>query len=549
MKLSRRKFMALASAAAAAGCSDGDIAQDPDAEAPIEDAGPDPVYDANPIDLDGSIDDAASDDASDDVSDGGAPADVSLDAGRDASLDAGLDARADAVSDAPRDVIRDVSSDDGARVDAARDAGIVLENPDFRGLPERAAQFPIGVMAGDALDTSAMFWTRYEGDAAVTLRVLEMDGSRITAVRFNGRVTPSAAGFVRAIVTGLRANKQHLYAFLLGPAERPTGRSAVGRVETAPGADSMRAITFGGTSCTNQAHRPFPAMQHAGSRTDLDFFLHVGDHTYTDHGDNATTLAQYRAKYVENWSSSGLRALHRSTGMYLTWDDHEVVNNWNPETLSASRLAMARQAFFEFRATRRNGDHPERIWRSFRWGRTAEIFVLDCRSERLPSTRSQDPSRSSQYISRAQMDWLKAGLRNSPCVFKFIANSVPIVDRGGAGSDNWNGYASQRREILNHIANNDLRGVVWLSGDVHFGGVCRVESSGAWSDIWEVVMGPGGNHRDTRPDIRPAQWPVFVYDVHNYAVLRANPTTRVLDVEFINGAGSRIAGSHWTRRF
>ena len=147
------------------------------------------------------------------------------------------------------------------------------------------------------------------------------------------------------------------------------------------------------------------------------------------------------------------------------------------------------------------------------------------------------------------MDWLKEALRASPCVFKFIVNSVPIVDRGGAGTDNWNGYASQRREILNHIANNNLRGVVWLSGDVHFGGVCRVEASGAWSNIWEVVMGPAGANRDTRPDVREAQWPVLVHDIHNYTVLRADPADHSLTVEFINAAGNRVANSRWTRTF
>ncbi len=539
MTLTRRTFIKLAGAAAAAGCApDDEIAGLPD------DAGPDQVFDAMPGELDTPIgdDDAAV------APDAGAEADA--DTPIDASLDADTDAGRDAGLDAGRDAARDVVTDTGPRVDAARDAGVtVTGNPDFRGLPERAGQFPIGVMAGDATDTSVMFWTRYDGDGAVTLRVLEMDGSRITAVRFNGRVTPSGAGFVRAIVTGLRANRQHLYAFLVGPPERPTGRSAVGRVQTALGADALRPIVFAGTSCTNQSKRPFPVLQHAGSRTDLDFFIHAGDHTYTDHGDNAITLAQYRTKYVENWSSAGLRALHRSTGMYLTWDDHEVANNWNPEAIGAARLAAARQAFFEHRATRHDAADPNRIWRSFRWGRTAEIFILDCRSERRPSTRSSNPSHTSVYISRAQMDWLKAGLRASPCVFKFIVNSVPIVDRGGAGSDNWNGYASQRREILNHIANHGLRGVVWLSGDVHFGGVCQVEDTGPWSNIWEVVMGPAGADRDGRPDIRPSQWPVLVYGVHNYTVLRADPTTRTLSVEFINAAGNRIAGSAWSHRF
>jgi len=540
MRLTRRTFIKVAGVAGVAGCAGGE--DGPDGEALEEyDSGPDEIFDANPDDLDAAVDDVAA-------------VEPDVAAVTDAGVDAALDASRDAAADAPRDVPRDVPADAGARADAGRDAGrdagtAVMSNPDFRGLPERPGQFPIGLMAGDATDTSVIFWTRYEGTATVMLRVLEMDGTRIAAVRFDGRVTPSGAGFVRAVVTGLRPNKQHLYAFLTGPTSGPTGRSPVGRVQTAIAADSMSPVVFGGTSCSNQANRPFPVLQHAGSRTDLDFFIHCGDHTYADHGTNATTLAQYRTKYNENWSSAGMRALHRSTGMYLTWDDHEVFNNWNPETVSGARLAAARQAFFEHRATRRHATVPDRLWRSFRWGRAAEVFVLDCRSERRPSTRSTDASRSSTYISRTQMDWLKSGLRSSPCVFKFIVNSVPIVDRAGADSDNWNGYASQRREILNHIASNNLRGVVWLSGDVHFGGVCRVEASGPWSNIWEVIMGPAGANRDSRPAIRESQWPVLVHGVHNYALLRADPMTRALTVDFINAAGNRVPGSRWTRTF
>jgi alkaline phosphatase D len=407
----------------------------------------------------------------------------------------------------------------------------------------------LGVMAGDATDTSVMFWTRYDGTESLTLRVLEMNGSRIVAMRFNGTVTPGAGGFVRAIVTGLRAHREHMYAFLVTPTSTPTGRSAVGRVVTAPSPEALVPLVFGGTSCSNQRHRPFPALEHAGARRDLDFFIHAGDHVYTDYGDNASTLAEYRAKYVQNWGSSGLRALHRGSGMYLTWDDHEVFNNWDPETVGASRLAAARSAFFEHRATRRNTTVPNRIWRSFRWGNTAEIFILDCRSERLPSTRSTDPARRSQYISRAQLDWLTAGLRASPCVFKLIVNSVPIVDRAGGDSDNWNGYASQRREILNVIAMNNLRGVVWLSGDVHFGGICRVEAAGPWNNIWEVIMGPAGADRDTRPSVVASQWPVLVHGIHNYTLFHADPLTRTLTVEFINGAGERIPNSRWSHVF
>jgi alkaline phosphatase D len=524
MKLTRRRLLkatTVTATTALGACAGGlDGGDGGDAEPNVDfDATPDPEFDASPEDLDAS---ALDDDAA--ASEGGA-----LDAARDAALDA-------RTAD--------------ARADAAADSGVTVMNPDFRSVPERAGLFPYAVMAGDATDTSIIFWTKYDGTTPLTLRVLEMNGSAIVAVRFNGAVTVGAGGFVRVIVNGLRANKQHRYAFLVGPASAPTGRSAIGTVQTAFAADTLAPIVFGGTSCSHPTAAPHPVLQHAGSRTDLDFFIHLGDHIYADAGTNAVSLAEYREKYRMNWDTAGMRALHRSTGMYLTWDDHEVLNNWNPETFSATRLGNARQAFFEHRATRRDSAAPNRIWRKFRWGRTAEIFILDCRSERRPSTASTNASRPSTYLSRTQMDWLKAGLRASPCVFKFILNSVPIVDRAGGDSDNWNGYASQRREILDHIVDNSINGVLWLSGDVHFGGVCKVESAGAWSRIWEVVMGPSGSNRDANPSLVAAQWPVRVLDnIHSYTVVRANPSTRTVAVEFINAAGNRIAGSAWSHTF
>jgi alkaline phosphatase D len=535
--LTRRDLLKVTGAAALAGCGVSNLTDAPD-PALEEDAAPDETFDASDLKFPEDAGEAPRDAAA--TEDASAP----LDASRDVDASRGVDASRDASRDAPTDARRDVGT---PTPDVRRDAGPPAPDPEFQDLPERAGQFPLGVMAGDAADTSLIFWTKYEGTAPLVLRVLEMDGGRVSAMRFDGRVTPSSAGVVRAVVTGLRPNRLHRYAFLVAPGGTPNGRSLIGRARTAIADDSREPIVFAGTACTNQNHRPFPALVHAGSRTDLDFFIHAGDHVYTDHGSPSESLAEYRAKYADNWSSAGLRSLHRSTGMYLTWDDHEVRNNWDPENFPPARLAAARQAFFEHRATRRNTSAPDRIWRSFRWGRTAEVFILDCRSERRPSTRSNTAARESVYISRAQMDWLKSGLRTSPATFKFIVNSVPIYERpGGTGSDNWLGYPSQRREILNHIENQNIRGVVWLSGDIHVGGVVSVHAGSR--DAWEVIMGPGGADRRELPDVNRDRWPVYVGDRHNYAVIRADPSDRTLTVEFIDGTGSRIPGSLWTRR-
>ena len=155
-------------------------------------------------------------------------------------------------------------------------------------------------------------------------------------------------------------------------------------------------------------------------------------------------------------------------------------------------LAAGTDAYFEHMAFRRIEEAPDRVWRAHRWGSTLELFMLDSRSERLPSTR-QTPL--AQYISPAQMDWLKEGLSASPCTFKLIVSSVPITnfpDVIVTENDRWEGYPLQREEILGHIHDGEITGVVWLAGDFHFGAVTRIEPPpSAWSTQREVVMGPG----------------------------------------------------------
>jgi hypothetical protein len=187
IKLTRRALLKVATATTAltSACGQGSLVDD-DANTDFD---ADMEVDASPDDLDGGFD-------LDDASVGDAAIDGSMSDG--SAMDASADAARDAASD--------------ARTDARADSGVVPFNPDFRSVPERAGVFPYAVMAGDATDTSIIFWTKYEGTEPLSLRVLEMNGSSITAVRFNGTVTVGAGGFVRVIVNGLRANKQHKYA-------------------------------------------------------------------------------------------------------------------------------------------------------------------------------------------------------------------------------------------------------------------------------------------------------------------------------------------------
>jgi len=444
----------------------------------------------------------------------------------------------DVVPETPVDAVDDAFD---AAPEAEVDAG---SDPNPTGVPENLTLFPLGIMAGDMTAERAMCWTNYTGTLPLVVRVIEMSGARFVRVVYEHDCSVTPAGYVHEDASGLSAGTRYSYVFLVRDAGGFIARSSIGRFRAAVASDSMEVITFAGTSCTHQRGRPFPVLQDCANRPGVDFFVHGGDHVYCD---GATTLADYRAKYAENWPSAGMRALHSSMGMYCTLDDHEVDNDFDPETVPAAKLASARAAYFEHRAQRRDPMAPDRIWRSFRWGRTLELFVLDCRTERRPSSRT---GANPIYVSRAQIDWLKSSLMASTAVFKFIVNSVPITnfplifDIGAA--DRWEGYAAQRQELLDFIQMQTVTGVWWLSGDFHLASAGSVEPSGPLSTMREILMGPGGNNPNVLFATLGAPQFDFATGTSNYTVLRADPIARTVEVTFVSGTGTELFRRRYT---
>lgn len=461
--------------------------------------------------------------------------DAGTDAGRDAmgrdapSIDGGpLDAGLDAGMDAGRDAGTDAS-------DAGTDAG-EPDAPSTVTPPESvplSTAFLLDVASGDPTSSAAILWTRHDGTTALEVVVYEMAGDSYAREAFTAPAS-RADGYVHVEASGLSPATRYRYAFFeLTGADR-TGRSEVGRFETAPADDALVPVTFGAVSCVNNA-RPIGTLGDAATRTDLSFFCFLGDSTYND---GARTLAQYRTEWESNVRRPEYRALRAATGAFATWDDHEFDNDFNPETFPAAQLAAAKQAFFEHLPLRRDPAFPDRVYKRMRWGRTLDLFVLDCRSERRPSTRT---SASAEYLSRAQMDWLKAELSASDAVFKVILNSVPITDCPGLfdlqPQDRWEGYAAQRREILGHVETETITGVLWVAGDFHLCSAGRVSPSGVGSAAIEVLVGPGGSTGNPLAlKMRAPQFD-FASTTNNYAVLSLDPTATTATIDWVDASG------------
>lgn len=437
---------------------------------------------------------------------------------------------------------------DFLRIGAATAAGATL----VAGRPARAGEllvadplpgevrldetdFPMGVAAGDVTPTRAMLWTFYEGRRRLRLTVW-LEGR--TPLREVARtdLTAGAHGALHVPVERLTPGARYEYAFYELEDGRPVARTRTGRFRAALADDALEPLTIGACACTRNGW-DLSTLERAGERTDLDLFLHLGDTVYCD---GSRSLADFRERWRENMATDGYRKLRASVSTLATWDDHEVTNDWLPDDTDPQIVQRARAAFFEHHPLARDPDAPDRIWRSRRWGKTLEVFVLDARSER---TRRERP----HYLSREQMSWLKDGLRRSPARFKLVMNSVPIARLPPVFAPNrkerWEFYPACRAEILGFIDGNDIRGVVWLSGDFHLASVGRASPDGFGWRALEVLAGPGAQFPNLRSAwMRGRQWD-WAKSQNNYATLRFDPASGEVRVTHFGSDGRPIQDS------
>lgn len=418
-----------------------------------------------------------------------------------------------------------------------------LVDLDPEAVPLDETIFPLGVQAGSMTDTSAVLWTKVSGAPSLGLLVWRDAGvaGKIKQV-YSGAVSGSD-GYVRFTVPGL-GPAHYSYMFFTQGYE---GRSAIGYFRTTFGQGDLRPLAIAPVACTNLERAPFGALEVlAGLKPDV--LCHLGDLSYND---GAVTKEEYRAKYAETLADPGYRAILPAVGRYCTWDDHEIGNDFDPEKMAAEapdQLRWATEAYYEANPIPMMASDSRKLWGSYRWGDTAEIFVLDCRSERVPSTRA---SGDGVYIGEAQEAWLLESLAASPCRYKVIMNSVPIARLFGlwnlALNDRWEGYGRQRETLLQHLATKVSGRVLFLSGDFHCNYVARVEVEGAASNIFEVATSTGArapnpvavlyDTGDLPPEesFRPEQFVFGNGNTRAATLVTIDPLTDQVRVKFVDG--------------
>jgi alkaline phosphatase D len=376
-----------------------------------------------------------------------------------------------------------------------------------------AVQFTDGVASGDVTSTRAILWTRV--DVADNIKVEIFNNAALHPPKvFIGKMKTSAARdfTVKIDASGLQPDTQYWYRF-----KKDEDVSPVGTFKTAPAANTPANVKLGYTGDSDvtkvggvPAVNDFKTLQ-ALQAEGTDAWIYLGDTIYSDSSFRptgpATTLAEYRATYREGRTYPNLTSLLASTSTYATWDDHEVVNDYQGATIDPARYAAGRKAFFENMPIRETGllhdasCAGDPIYRKYNWGSDVDVFMLDersCRSAEstiacfgdlaptLPQAARElfpfslflqptppegclaalnNPART--LLGPVQKAQFKSDLLNSTAQYKLVVSQDPIQQFFVLPYDRWEGYPAERSEILNFIQNNGIDNTLFLTTDTH----------------------------------------------------------------------------------
>ena len=412
--------------------------------------------------------------------------------------------------------------------------------------------FTLGVASGDPTATGAVLWTRLaprpyeiEGGMSGDRPLVEWevaDNESFTRIVRRGRYTaaPELAYSVHIEVEGLAADRWYFYRFRSGDAV-----SAVGRVRTTPPEGAMAPLRFGVVSCQNYEQGLYTAFDHL-SQERCDLVTHLGDYIYEygtranpvrkHHGYEVRTLEQYRERYSQYKLDRALQAAHAMCPWLVTWDDHEVDNNYandigenvmeSAEQMRARR-ASAYQGWWEHqpvRVPRARSWADLDIRRTTNWGALARFWMLDTRQYRDDQPCDDgskvvpcgDWANSSRTIMGAQQEkWLKDGLGASKSRWQVLGQQVPVApfdDLAGPNvrlyMDGWSGYPANRDRLLSWIAERAANRAVVLTGDVHSNwvnelraGFDRADRPVVAAEFVGTSIASGGDGEDQRPGV------------------------------------------------
>ncbi len=402
----------------------------------------------------------------------------------------------------------------GAFLAPALDPRQALAQPVYADYP-----FQLGVAAGDPAPDGFVIWTRLAPrplemgygmparPVAVSWEVAEDTGFTRIAAKGETVARPELGHAVHVEVGGLSPARTYHYRFISG-----AERSLTGRARTTPALGASAAqVRFGVVGCQHYEQGLYTAHRRLAEEDELDFVFCYGDYIYEGRaarvwnsaagpqanqrqhvGQEIYSLDDYRRRYAQYKMDADLQASHAAAAWFVTWDDHEIDNNWVSDldqdgtdpAIFRLRQQAAMQAFYEHMPLRRSAfpaGSAMRLYRRADYGTLLRLNLLDTRQYRSDQACGDrwgvcdelERARA-EVLGAAQEQFLLDSLSSSPARWNAIAQQIMMMDLDRdpgptymANPDSWGGYRAPRARLLRQIRDRRVANPVVLTGDEH----------------------------------------------------------------------------------
>ena len=257
-------------------------------------------------------------------------------------------------------------------------------------------------------------------------------------------------------------------------------------------------ILFG--SCAHQ-DKDMPILNTINSEQP-EVFVFLGDNVYGD----TENMSELKAKYEKLGKNSGFAKLRATTEVIATWDDHDFGENDAGGEYPMKN--QSKQIMLDFWGEPKGSQRYQQedgIYTSYMYGegdKTVHIILLDLRYNRAPINSvsnlkyitsrkfknmgpyspSEDPNAS--MLGENQWKWFEKEMKK-PATLKIIGSSLQLIP-DFTGWEAWANFPKDRNRLFNLIKDEKINGVMFLSGDTHWGELSRYQKEMPYP-LWEVT--------------------------------------------------------------
>lgn len=191
-------------------------------------------------------------------------------------------------------------------------------------------------------------------------------------------------------------------------------------------------------------------------------------------------------RYNKLLANGDYAAFVNHTPVIGIWDDHDYGINDGGKYYSFRE--QSQKVFLDF--MREPEDSPRReqegIYTSYTIGageQTVKFILVDNRYN-----RDNYGTENGNLLGEVQWEWLENELKSSTAAFNVIVSGVQVLpgDRYPV-AECWGRFPHERERLLKLILSSNAKGVILLSGDVHFSEINQVVCSNGTNTITEVT--------------------------------------------------------------